>query len=98
MVSAGATRLDRLGPPGRWRAARTARELAGGAVADLDLLSFQAPALTLFITHTRARALMARLWSARYYGVARQRAGRAKTASGPRRVNLIYHPIRARGR
>ena len=25
---------------------------------------------------------MARLWSARYYGVARQRAGRAKTASG----------------
>ena len=27
---------------------------------------------------------MARLWSARCYGVARQRAGRAKTASGAR--------------
>ena len=49
------------------------------------------PALTLFITHTRARALMARLWSARYYGVARQRAGRAKTASGGSGVLSLRH-------
>ena len=34
---------------------------------------------------------MARLWSARYYGVARQRAGRAKTASGGSGVLSLRH-------
>src|SRR5260370_40193332 len=38
---------------------------------------------------------MTRPWSAGCYGVARQRDGRAKTASGPR-INLNYHPY-ARG-
>ena len=37
MVSAGAMRLDRLGPPGR-RCWPPDGEVAGGAVADLDLL------------------------------------------------------------
>src|ERR1022692_169256 len=42
------------------------------------------PALTSFLTLTRARALMARPWSARCYGVARQREGaRQNSIGGP---------------
>ena len=68
----------------RWRGRRRRRRR-------FRFIDFQAPALTLFITHTRARALMARLWSARCYGVARQRAGRAKTASGGSGVLSLRH-------
>jgi hypothetical protein len=44
-----------------------------------------------FHPYTRARALMARPWSARCYGVARQREGSRQNSIGPR-VNLFYHP------
>src|SRR5664279_2575331 len=39
---------------------------------------------------------MARLWSARCYGVARQREGSRQNSIGGPRVNLTYHPY-ARG-
>src|SRR5665647_3463676 len=45
----------------------------------------RAPALTWFISLTRARALMARPWSARCYGVARQREGSRQNSTGPPR-------------
>jgi putative ABC transport system ATP-binding protein len=41
---------------------------------------------------TRARALMARQWSARCYGVAWQREGSRQNSIGGPRVNLFYHP------
>src|SRR6202043_3640383 len=41
------------------------------------------PALTLIVTLTRTGALMARPWSARCYGVARQREGSRQTSIGP---------------
>src|SRR5665647_335545 len=40
------------------------------------------PALTWFISLTRAGALMARPWSARCYGVARQREGSRQNSIG----------------
>src|SRR5665647_2684959 len=43
---------------------------------------FRSPALTWFISLTRARALMARPWSARCYGVARQREGSRQNSIG----------------
>src|ERR1700676_3102895 len=60
----------------RWfRPARCYGEIAGGAVANLVLL-ISGPALTSSITlNARARALLARPWSARCYGVARPREG-----------------------
>src|SRR5450759_235540 len=53
-------------------------------------------ALTLFLhPYTRARALMARQWSARCYGVARQRdASRQNSIGG--RVNPFPSPLHAR--
>src|SRR5450759_2403114 len=54
------------------------------------------PALTYFISLTRAGALMARPWSARCYGVARQREGSRQNSIGGPRVNLVYQPY-ARG-
>jgi hypothetical protein len=45
-------------------------------------------ALTFFLTLTRARALMARQWSARCYGVARQRDGSRQNSIGPRERGL----------
>jgi hypothetical protein len=48
------------------------------------------PALTLFLALTRARALMARPWSARCYGVARQRDGSRQNSIGGHRVNHFH--------
>ena len=63
LVSAGAMLLDRLGPPGRAAAAGRTMERSPAA-----------PRVNLFChPYARARALMARQWSARCYGVARQR-------------------------
>src|SRR5664280_1477019 len=56
---------------------------------------FRSPALTWFISLTRARALMARPWSARCYGVARQREGSRQNSIG---ANRHQRPLRARGR
>ena len=47
-------------------------------------IDFRAPALTSSVTLTRARALMARPWSARCYGVARQREGSRQNSMGAR--------------
>ena len=49
-------------------------------------------AFTLFLTLTRARRpLMARQWSARCYGVARQREGsRQNSIGGPRASQAIF--------
>ena len=47
-------------------------------------IDFRAPALTSSVTLTRARALMARPWSARCYGVARQREGSRQNSRGAR--------------
>src|ERR1035441_10443983 len=92
MVSAGAMLLDRLGPPGRCSGCWPHDgEVAGGAVADLGLL-ISGAALTLFLTLTRARALMARQWSARCYGVARQREGSRQNSIGLMRVNPFSLP------
>src|SRR5665647_3275037 len=44
----------------------------------------------------RARALMARPWSARCYGVARQREGSRQNSIGGPRVNRHQRPLRAR--
>src|ERR1022692_4459447 len=49
------------------------------------------PALTSFITLTRARALMARPWSARCYGVARQREGSRQNSIGGSGVLTLRH-------
>src|ERR1700693_5730743 len=49
-----------------------------------------------YLSPLRARALMARPWSARCYGVARQRDGSRQNSIGGPRVYLIYHPY-ARG-
>ncbi len=54
----------------------------GSGRRDLDLMIFGAPRSPLSSPSRRARALMARPWSARCYGVARPREGSAKTASG----------------
>ena len=75
MVSAGAMLLDRLGPRRR----------------HLDLL-ISGPRLTSFITlNARARALMARPWSARCYGVARQREGSRQNSIGGSGVLSLRH-------
>src|SRR5277367_6870832 len=47
MVSAGAMRLDRLGPPGCSGCRPHDGELAGGAVAELRFIDFRAPAIIL---------------------------------------------------
>src|ERR1022692_737542 len=54
------------------------------------------PALTSFITLTRARALMARPWSARCYGVARQRDGSRQNSIGGPALTLFLSLTRAR--
>src|SRR5450759_2558271 len=52
--------------------------------------SIGGPALTSFISLTRAGALMARPWSARCYGVARQREGsRQNSIGGPALTSFI---------
>ena len=52
---------------------------------------FRAPAFTLSVTLTRARALMARPWSARCYGVARQREGSRQNSIGGSGVLSLRH-------
>src|ERR1019366_6090204 len=54
------------------------------------------PALTSFISLTRAGALMARPWSARCYGVARQREGSRQNSIGGPALTSFYQPY-ARG-
>ena len=71
MVSAGAMLLDRSG-----RRAVPRRRFR--------FIDFGGPAFTLSVTLTRARALMARPWSARCYGVARQRDRSRQNSSGAR--------------
>src|SRR5260370_14136747 len=68
--------LDRLGPPGRGRGCRPHdAEVAGGAVADLGLLISGPRIILKYDPYARARARLARPWSARCYGVARHREG-----------------------
>src|ERR1700675_3737332 len=62
MVSAGAMLLDRLGPP-------------GFRFTEFRFIDFRAPRLPYLSPLARARALLARPWFARCYGVARQREG-----------------------
>src|SRR6202049_1536441 len=72
--------LDRIGPPRRCR---------GGVVM---IYWFRRPRVNL-IHHplTRARALMARPWSARCYGVARQREGSRQNSIGGSGVLSLRH-------
>src|SRR6202790_1981658 len=72
--------LDRIGPPRRCR---------GGVVM---IYWFRRPRVNL-IHHplTRARALMARPWSARCYGVARQREGSRQNSIGVSGVLSLRH-------
>ena len=49
------------------------------------------PALTAFLSLTRAGALMARQWSARCYGVARQREGSRQNSIGGSGVLCLRH-------
>src|SRR5450631_3028279 len=51
----------------------------------------RAPALAIVLTLTRARALMARPWSARCYGVARQREGSRQNSIGGSGVLSLRH-------
>src|ERR1700692_3853876 len=79
----------RLGPPGRCRPHD--EEVAGGAVANLGLL-FSAPREAHhYHLRARARALMARQWSARCYGVARQREGSRQNSIGGSGVLSLRH-------
>src|SRR5450759_2629833 len=83
-----------------------AREGADGQAVVCPLLRGSSPtrgvapkqhrvALTPFFhPYTRARALMARQWSARCYGVARQREGSRQNSIG--RVNPFLSPLHAR--
>ena len=66
---AGAMRLEAIGPAGRCR---------GGVVR---FIGFGGPAFTSFVSLTRARA---RPWSARCYGVARQRDRSRQNSRGAR--------------
>src|SRR5450759_427509 len=87
----GAMLLDRLGPPERCSGCWPHDgEVAGGGVADFGLV-ISGAALTLFLTLTRARALMARQWSARCYGVARQREGSRQNSIGGSGVLSLRH-------
>ena len=86
MVSAGAMLLDRLGPPGRCSG-------CWPHDGEFRFIDFRA-ALTSLISLTRAR--MARPWSARCYGVARQREGSRQNSIGGR-VNLTYQPYARAG-
>ena len=80
MVSAVAMLLDRLGPPGRWQRLLAARWR--GRRRSFDLLISAPRVNPLHQPYARARALMARQWSARCYGVARQRDGSRQNSTG----------------
>src|ERR1700680_1056825 len=57
----------------------------------LRLIVFRGPALTLIISLMRVGALMARPWSARCYGVARQREGSRQNSIGGSGVLSLRH-------
>jgi len=57
----------------------------------LRFTDFRAPRYPLFLTLARARALMARPWSARCYGVARQREGSRQNSIGGSGVLSLRH-------
>src|ERR1700731_4584829 len=83
MVLAGAMLLDRLGPPG----------------FRFRFIDFQAPRLPYLSPLARARALLARPWFARCYGVARQREGSRQNSIGGsgvlslRHFGLVLYPL-----
>src|SRR6202035_4574513 len=58
----------------------------GSGRPDLDLLISGPRVSLLHQLHARARALLARPWSARCYGVARPREGSRQNSSGLRRA------------
>src|SRR5476649_1140496 len=63
----------------------------GSGRLDLDLL-ISGPRVNLFSSpYARARALMARPWSARCYGVARQREGSRQNSIGGSGVLSLRH-------
>ena len=92
MASAGAMLLDRLGPPGRCSGCRPHDgEVAGGAVADLDLM-ISGPRVNLFRhLHARAREALNGHRSARTYGVAWQREGSRQNRRGVSGVLSLRH-------
>src|SRR5450756_1158490 len=84
--------LDRLGPAGfRFMVSAGAMLLDRLGPAGFRFTDFRAPALTWFISLTRAGALMARPWSARCYGVARQRDGSRQNSIGGSGVLSLRH-------
>src|SRR6266403_1789796 len=84
--------LDRIGPPGRCSGCWPHDgEVAGGAVADLDLMISGDRFYLFYHPYARARALMARPWSARCYGVARQRDGSRQNSTGVSGVLSLRH-------
>src|SRR5260370_24506295 len=77
---------------------RSAAEVAGGAVADLGLL-ISGPRITHNSqAYPRARARMARPWSARCYRVARHREGSRQNSIGPRITHNSHAYPRATAR
>src|SRR6202047_1730026 len=70
--------LDRLGPP-------------GFRFTEFRFIDFRAPRLPYLSPLARARALMARPWSAGCYGVARQRAGSRQNSIGCSGVLSLRH-------
>src|SRR5450631_2930102 len=74
----------------RFEAAAATLSGTGSASPRPERNSWLRGALTLFLTLTRARALMARQWSARCYGVARQRDG-SRQNSIPSGVLSLRH-------
>src|SRR5450759_2126047 len=82
----------------RFEAAAATLSGTGSASPRPDRNSWLRGALTPFFhPYARARALMARQWSARCYGVARQRDGSRQNSIGVARVNLFFHPYAREG-
>src|ERR1700719_2293812 len=74
----GAMLLDRLGPP-------------GFRFTEFRFIDFRAPRLPYLSPLARARALLARPWFARCYGVARQREGSRQNSIGGSGVLSLRH-------
>src|SRR4029077_8877774 len=90
--------LDRIGPPGRCSGCWPHDgEGGGGAVADLDLMISGDRFYLFYHPYARARALMARPWSARCYGVARQRDRSRQNSTGVSGVLSLYPLARGSG-
>src|SRR6202047_4158787 len=80
---------------GWFRPGRCCSTGSGRLDLDLDLL-ISGPRVSLLHQPQRARALLARPWSARCYGVARPREGSRQNSIGGPRVSLLHQPQRAR--